>query len=231
MQSMDIALINEQLQKEIARRKQAEKTLRDRLKFETMLAKISARFVNLPPEEVDREIELALKAILDFFRVDRAGLVRTLPGKSAYQITHAAYGEGVPPVPAGTELPISINPWAYEKLIRKREVVAFSRLDDLPPEADVDKQTWAEWGIRSNVNIPILIGEPVDHIISINSVKSERVWPEELFPSAAASRRDFRERAGAQARTTGTGRPSAFRAVHLRPLGPFCKHCGRRGRR
>jgi signal transduction histidine kinase len=46
----------------------------------------------------------------------------------------------------------------------------------------VDKQTWAEWGIRSNVNIPILIGESVDHIIAINSVKSERVWPEELFP-------------------------------------------------
>jgi hypothetical protein len=32
------------------------------------------------------------------------------------------------------------------------------------------------------VNIPILIGEHVDHIISINSVKSERVWPEEFIP-------------------------------------------------
>ena len=114
---MDIALINEQLQEEIVRRKQAEKTLRDRLKFETMSAKISARFVNLPPGEVDREIEHALKAILDFFQVDRAGLVRTLPGKFAYQITHVAYGEDVPPVPAGSEISISLNPWAYEKLI------------------------------------------------------------------------------------------------------------------
>ena len=86
------------------------------------------------------------------------------------------------PFPSGIELPISINPWAYEKLILKHEVVAFSRLDDLPPEANVDKQTWIEWGIRSNVNIPIVIGESVDHIIAINSVKSERVWPEELFP-------------------------------------------------
>ena len=60
-------------------------------------------------------------------------------------------------------------------MILNREVVAFSRIDDLPPEAAVDKQTWTEWGIRSNVNIPILIGEPIDHIIAINSVKSERV--------------------------------------------------------
>ena len=59
--------------------------------------------------------------------------------------------------------------------------MAFSRLDDLPPEASIDKQTWSEWGIQSNVNIPILVGEPVDHIIAINSVKHEQVWPEELF--------------------------------------------------
>jgi formate hydrogenlyase transcriptional activator len=105
-----------------------------------------------------------------------------LPGKSAFQITHVAYSEDVPPVPAGTELPMSIYPWAYEKLILKREVVAYSRLDDLPPEAGVDKQTWAKWGVLSNVNIPLMIGEHVDHLISINSVKSERAWPEELFP-------------------------------------------------
>jgi len=63
-------------------------------------------------------------------------------------------------------------------MIMKREVVAFSRLDDLPPEAKEDKKTWGEWGIRSNVNIPILVGES----IAINSVKKERVWPEALIP-------------------------------------------------
>jgi formate hydrogenlyase transcriptional activator len=167
--------------RESSRREQAEEILKERLGFEALLSDLSARFVNLPPEDVDREIEKGLKAILDFFQVDRCGLVRTLPGRSAYQITHAAYSENVPPVPEGVEIPLSLNPWAYEKMILNREVVAFSRIDDLPPEAAVDKQTWTEWGIRSNVNIPILIGEPIDHIIAINSVKSERVWPEELF--------------------------------------------------
>jgi len=161
--------------------KLAEEALQERLRFEHLVSDFSARFVNIPPDRVDSEIEYGLKQILEFFQVDRAALVRTLPGKSAYQITHVAYGEGIPAVPAGAELPISINPWAYEKLILKHETVAYSRLDDLPPEASVDKQTWTEWGIQSNVNIPILVGEPVDHIISINSVKQERVWPEELF--------------------------------------------------
>jgi formate hydrogenlyase transcriptional activator len=165
-----------------SRREQAEEPLKERLGFEALLTNLSARFVNLPPESVDREIERGLKAILDFFQVDRCGLVRHLKDRDSFQITHAAYSEDVPPIPLGTELPISIYPWAYDRMIRKHEVVAYSKLDDLPPEAGVDKQTWTEWGILSNVNIPILVGEPIDHIISINSVKRERVWPEELFP-------------------------------------------------
>jgi two-component system, NarL family, sensor kinase len=168
--------------RDITEQRHAEEALHGRLRFEWLLSDLSARFVNIPPDRVDAEIEYGLKQILEFFQVDRAGLVRTMPGRSAYQLTHVAYGEGVPPIPSGTELPISMNPWAYEKLIVKREVVAFSRLDDLPPEASVDKQTWKEWGIQSNVNIPILVGEPVDHIIAINSVKREQVWPEGLFP-------------------------------------------------
>jgi len=179
---MDPTQTQETGRREISRREQAEETLKERLEFETLLTNLSARFVNLPPDDVDREIESALKAVLNLFQVDRCGLVRTMPGRSAYQITHAAYSEDVPPVPAGSDIPISLNPWAYEKMILNHEVVAFSRIDDLPPEAAVDKQTWTEWGIRSNVNIPILIGEPIDHIIAINTVKSERVWPEELFP-------------------------------------------------
>jgi len=168
--------------RDVTGRRHAQLVLEERLRFERFLSDLSAGLVNISPAEVDPEINRALKEILEFFQVDRAGLVRTLPGRSSFQITHAAYSEDVPPIPVGAELPISLYPWAYEKLIFKHEVVAYSRLDDLPPEAKVDKQTWANWGVLSNVNIPLMIGEHVDHLISINSVKSERVWPEELFP-------------------------------------------------
>jgi formate hydrogenlyase transcriptional activator len=168
--------------RDVTERQQAEEALQERLRFEQLLSKLSARFVNISPDQVDSEIEDGLRRIMEFFQTDRAGLIRTLPGKTSFQITHVAYREDVAPVPAGTELPISIYPWAYDKLILKREVAAYSRLDDLPPEAEVDKQTWIKWGVLSNVNIPLMVGEHVDHIISINSVKSERIWPEELFP-------------------------------------------------
>ena len=167
---------------DITERKQAEEALRERLQFEHLLSSLSARFVNIPPDQVDAEIEDGLRRILEFFRVDRCGLLRLLPGKTSWQISHVAFSDNVPPIPAGAELPGSLYPWAYEKLAEKHEVMSISSLDDLPAAANVDRQTCTEWGIRSYVNIPILIGKSVTHIIHVSSVKSERVWPKELFP-------------------------------------------------
>jgi formate hydrogenlyase transcriptional activator len=167
---------------DMTERKQVEQALENRLRFERLLSDLSARFVNIPPDRVDSEIAYGLRQILEFFQVDRVGLLRSLPDRSAHQITHGVYGENVPSVPVGVELPRSLYPWAFEKLVEKHEVVSFSRLDDLPPEANVDRQTYAEWGIRSALDIPIITGGSAVHVVAINSVKSEQVWPEELFP-------------------------------------------------
>jgi formate hydrogenlyase transcriptional activator len=175
IRTADLAIANEELVV-------SEKALEERLQFEQLLSDLSARFVIIPPDRVDSEIEAALKQLLDFFKVDRCALLRTLPGKTSWLITHVANVENIPPVPVRIELPRSIHPWAYDKLTQRREVVCFSRLEDVPAEADVDKKTWIEWGIRSNLVIPILTEESIDYVITFNSLKSERVWPEEFVP-------------------------------------------------
>jgi formate hydrogenlyase transcriptional activator len=168
--------------RDVTEKRLAQLELEERLRFERLLSELSARFVNIPPDRVDSEIDHGLRQILEFFKVDRAGLMWSLPDGSGHQITHGVYGENIPPVPLGVKLPRSIYPWAFEKLVERHEVVSFSMLDDLPPEANADKQTYAEWGIRSALDIPIVTGGSVVHVVAINSVKSERVWPEELFP-------------------------------------------------
>ena len=168
--------------RDVTGHKLAEEGLQERLKFERLVSDLSARFVNIHPDRVDAEVEYGLRQILEFFQVDRVGLIRALPSETSWFISHVAYSKDVPPVPVGVKLPRSINPWAYDKLVRKREVVFFSRPEDVPAEANIDKKTWSEWGIRSNLVIPIATGKLVDHIIAINAVHRERVWPEELFP-------------------------------------------------
>jgi PAS domain S-box-containing protein len=167
---------------EAAQGANADTILGKRLQFERLVSDLSARFVGAHPEQLDAEIERALKMILEFFQVDRSGLLRILPSRGVWIITHAAYSDHVSRLPLGVQLPASINPWSYERLVNKKEVVAFSRIDDVPREAVVDKKTWSEWGIRSNLVIPILASDSVTHVIAINSVKSERVWPEDFIP-------------------------------------------------
>jgi PAS domain S-box-containing protein len=156
--------------------------LENRLRFEQMISDVSARLINLPPEKLDGEIEHTLKIVLEFFQVDRCGLLHTQRGKDAWKVTHLASSDFAPPIPIGTELPRSIHPWAYDRLTNHGEMVVFSKVDDMPDEAQVDKQTWKDWGIRSNLVIPVFHGETVVHIIAINTVKEERVWPEEYIP-------------------------------------------------
>jgi PAS domain S-box-containing protein len=170
--------------RDITDRKQAEQVLEERLRFERLVSNLSARFVNIPFDQVDPEINRALKEVLEFFQVDRCFLIRTLQDRMAWQVTHVAYAEAqFPPVPVGAVLSRAIHPWAYEMVIDKKQVLAISNTANVgPPEAQVDRQTWIEWGTRSTVLIPILMGESVDYVISINSVKSERGWPEEFIP-------------------------------------------------
>jgi PAS domain S-box-containing protein len=162
--------------------KNSRPKLKGRLRFEEMISNLSARFINLPTEQLDSEIELALKRVLDFFQVDRCALLRAYPGVDAWEITHAVYSENIPPVPTGTILSRSIHPWAFEKLVGKGEVVLFARVDEMPDEAQVDKQTWRDWGIRSNLVIPIPTDKKVVHVIAINAVKKERTWPDTFIP-------------------------------------------------
>ena len=170
--------------RDITERKQAEQAMEERLRFERLVSNLSARFVNIPFDQVDPEINRALKEVLEFFQVDRCFLIRTLQDRMAWQVTHVAYAEAqFPPVPVGAVLSRAIHPWAYEMVIDKKQVLAISNTANVgPPEAHVDRQTWIEWGTRSTVLIPILMGESVDYVISINSVKSERGWPEEFIP-------------------------------------------------
>ena len=167
---------------DITERKRAEEALKERLHFEQLISDLSARLINLPSEKLDGEIEDALKVVLEFFQVDRCALLHIIQGRDAWKITHLASSQFAPPIPVDTVLPRSIHPWAYNRLANRGEVVLFSKVDDMPDEARVDKQTWRDWGIRSNLVIPLFLDKTIVYIIAINTVQKERDWPKEFIP-------------------------------------------------
>ncbi len=156
--------------------------LKERLRFERLLFDLSARFINIAPDQVELEIENALRQILEFFSADRCGLVRISPNDNSFRITHVAYASNISPVPENTDLSINMFPWVYEKLIRRHEVVSFTTPDELPSEAAIDKQTYEGLETRSELIIPITLGASSEYSISINSVAKEFAFSEEYIP-------------------------------------------------
>jgi formate hydrogenlyase transcriptional activator len=156
--------------------------LEERLKFERLLSNLSARFVNLAPDQIDPEIQNALRQILEFFQVDRCGLVRVPVEGTLFQITHVAYASDIPSVPENTDLPVTMFPWVNEKLTRRHEFVSFRSRDELPLEAAIDRQTYEQLEVRSALNIPVLIDAEAVYTININSVRKECAWPQDYIP-------------------------------------------------
>ncbi len=171
----------EELRQSHAQITQLKDNLQARLKFESLVSDLSARFVNVSCDEVDREIERALKRILKFFAVDRCKLWRVSLDRKEIRITHVARKKGAPPLPEDFAVK-DMLPWGFEQVIGKQQAVRVNSLDNLPREAAKDRTTYEAWGTQSILLIPLIIGGIVEYIISISGGEREHPWPEEHIP-------------------------------------------------
>src|SRR5947209_10101683 len=73
--------------------------LDERLRFETLLARLSATFINLPADAVDGQIERGLQQIVEFLAVDRSTLAQFTENGSDLVATHSYAVPGSPPFP------------------------------------------------------------------------------------------------------------------------------------
>src|SRR5690349_20392672 len=73
--------------------------LHERLRFESLLARLSATFIHLPAEEVDGQIEQGLEQIVDFLRLDRSSLCQFSEDGTRLVATHSHSAPGIPPFP------------------------------------------------------------------------------------------------------------------------------------
>lgn len=156
-------------------------SLNEHLSFERLISDLSARFVNIAPDQVDAEIEAALKQILDFFQVDRCGLLGLSPDRKRLHVTHAAYGEDIERIPVEVDLS-RLFPWSHKRVVIQKKYVSVSELSELPPEAEKDRRSWAAMGVQSSLVIPLLFEGSVSSLIVIASLCRQRLWPDEYIP-------------------------------------------------
>ena len=160
-------------------RRRVRRALAERLRFETLLSDLSAMFAAGPVTEVDQQIGIGLRRIVEDLGADRA-TVGTLSASSDLVLaTHSWTREGVTPLRESIR-GVAV-PWIVSQ-VRRGQVVALRRLADLPPEATADRECLTRLGTRSTVVVPLVVGGAVTATLSVGMLREERPWPDELIP-------------------------------------------------
>ena len=148
--------------------------------FERLLADLSARFVNLAPDEVGQEIENGLRLVVRALDVDRSTLMEFSEDEDKLVTTFQWARDGIPRDPGG-ELS-EASSW-YGGTLLRGEIVNFSRLpEELPEEAVAEREYCATHGLRSNLTIPLKLSGRPTAALAIGCFGRERQWPAELIP-------------------------------------------------
>jgi signal transduction histidine kinase len=195
------------------------------LRFESLLAELSATFVNLPANQVDSQIESALCRLVEFLEVDRGDLAEVLVDRKQLVITHSYHMPGVPPQPR--TIVDDQLPWYAEAIYKGEPLRLVALPDDLPPEATLEREYCLRIGLKSHIMIPLKEMNSVVGAIGFASFRGCHEWPDdlvqrlrlvgEIFTNALARKRaDEALRAGEQSlRQTREGlRKLAAKLLH-----------------
>jgi transcriptional regulator with GAF, ATPase, and Fis domain len=163
---------------DLSPRRQLIEQLEARLRAERVLSDLSARFINLPADQVDREIEAGLRRLVESAGLDRSTLFQLAEDDKTLVVTHGWAAPGFP-LFKGVTLQEEV-PWALRKVLRG-ETILFSRVDDLPEEAARDKATLRQTGPKANVTFPLSAGgSQVFGALAFGKMSEEMAWPDDL---------------------------------------------------
>ena len=143
----------------------------ERFRFESLVIDLAAGFINVDPEDVDHAIENCLRRIVEALGLDRSTLFQR--SGDDLVVTHSWAVPGLDPFPKMWGR--SDLPWCFGQVMRGEPVI-FSRLEDLPEEAAIDKAAIRRFGPRSNATMPLVVGDGVLGALAFGSMRMERTW-------------------------------------------------------
>ncbi len=149
-------------------------------RFETLIADLSLKFINLPANQVDSEIEDAQRRVCQCLGLDLSALWQwsdDSPGFLALTHLYRSFAGPQTPEPMDAR---EYFPWCLRQLLAG-QVIAVSSIDELPPAAARDQEVWRHFGIKTTLTMPLSAGGgPLIGVLSFNDMREERHWPEAL---------------------------------------------------
>jgi formate hydrogenlyase transcriptional activator len=147
-------------------------------RFERRLAGLSAKFINLPAEQVDQEIEQGLSVVTEALDADRITVAQIDPHSGDFVVTHSYTSPGVPAFPH--RVVRVVLPW-FESAIMNGQIVTAVHPDELPPEAQHEREYMRAVGEKSTIVVPFRVAGRVTGGMSIDSFREYRRWDDAII--------------------------------------------------
>ncbi len=142
-------------------------------RFLSLFGELSAKFINMSLDNVDKEIVVAQERICKEMDIDRCTLWQFSDIHNSLVATHIS-------LRIGAEIKDRLVaremfPWVLEKLNR-RETVCIPSVDDLPPEASIDIESFHKFQVKSNITVPLCVENTVIGCMSFGDLRRTRQW-------------------------------------------------------
>lgn len=162
---------------DITERKHFEESLVWQLDFESLVSNLSRTFIGLTEEEIDANMEQGLSRVAKFLKMDRITLFEFSPNRADLTPTYSWNAPGVDHPPATVSSTQTL--WWIDRTRRGEESLA-SRVEDLPPEARVEREFLLERGVVSVASVPLRLGGEINGAISFVTVRRQVSWTDDL---------------------------------------------------
>jgi PAS domain S-box-containing protein len=161
---------------DIRPQKQLEQELRDRIKFEQLLSRISTEFVHLPEAELTTGLAQALQAIAEVTGADRSYAYLLSAGDEAMAALWSEWhAEHLPTTPEAWQVVAAVpDHWWIERL-KQRQIIRINDIHTVPPTALHERSVMDALAAQSLVIVPMYYGSTLLGHIGF-SVTSPKVW-------------------------------------------------------
>ena len=171
-------------------RKRVIERIDEMLRYERLLSEVSATYINLPRDEVEKVLRKDFGRLSRLLGVDRCILYRV---DSNMRFTHLEKPFLWSPDEDADAIEELDRFWAkmpnlfdnlqycFDKWYRG-EHLAWTRLDDLPSEAEKMKQLYGRFGVKSGIAVPVSVAGTTIAALVVTTVRVHRVWPPDLIP-------------------------------------------------
>jgi PAS domain S-box-containing protein len=162
-------------------RMKAQAEIAHRVRFESLITRLSTGMISLKTEDIDTGVQHALAEIGLFAGVDRSYVFQFHDEGRSFSYTHEWCAPGIEPAIQRLQRTSSDTfPWVIPQLLRG-ETVHVPRVVEAPAAAAAEVSEWQAESIRSLILVPMIFGGSPAGFVGFDSVREENSWPPDFI--------------------------------------------------